>query len=130
MKKMFFVFPLLLLVGLVNAQTLKSTMYTIKKSDFKTEIYNTDIVITPSQITIKNFTNGFTEDHIMKVDRIENKDYDGKMCVWYYCTDVKKDELSGTFYKDICIYDKSGKSLVFVSFADEVTEYWYKFYLK
>lgn len=105
-------------------------MYTELKSEAKTTIYSTDIIITPTLITIKKWYNGKTEDAKLKVNRKVDQLYMGTMCTWYYCTDVKKDELSGTYYQAICVYDKIENSFIFASFADEITMYWHKFYLK
>lgn len=117
---------------LSNAQTFKTKYYLAAESEFKTNDFVTDIIITPTLITIKKFESGRTEDSSMKVDRIETKPYGimDRPCSWYFCTDTKKDVISGTYYKGIFVYDKVEKSIIYASFADEISMYWYKFYLK
>lgn len=130
MKKLITLFASLFITYLSVGQTFKTSMYIAKESALKTEMVSNDIIITQSTITIKKFENGGASDCVMKIDRIENKPYMGAKCTWYFCTDTKKDLLSGTYYKGIFIYDKADKSIVYANFADEVSMYWYKFYLK
>jgi hypothetical protein len=130
MKKSIIAVLLLGIICSVNAQQFKTSMYIEKEAKLVSNNYQTDVIISPTTITIKKWNSGKTEDQVMKIDKIETKPYIDKMCTWYFCTDIKKDDITGTYYKDICVYNKNEKTLIYASFADEVSIYWYKFRLK
>jgi len=129
-KKPIITIFLLASVYFVNAQNFKSFQVIENEANFKSTMYVTDVVISPSLITIKRWGNGRKDDVVMKVDKIVTKLYFDRMCTWYYCTDTKKDDLDVDYRKSICIYSKYDKSLVYANFADEVTVFWNKLFLK
>lgn len=132
LKTMKTIFLLLLMSVSIGAfsQTYKSVAYVERESKFTSVDYETSVTILPTTITIKKWNNDKSSDQIMKVDKIENKPYFDRVCTWYFCTDAKKDISEDYFRKSICIYDKSTNTLIYANFADEVTIFWYKFYLK
>ena len=130
MKKLIFVLFLFGVAYSANAQNFKTFEFIEREAKFVNTAYATDVFISPSFITLKKWNNGRKDDVVMKINKIENKLYFDKMCTWYFCTDTKKDDLDTDFRKNICIYNKNDKTLVFANFADEVTIFWYKLYLK
>ena len=130
MKKLILVFLLLSAAYFVSAQNFKSFQVIENDANFKSTMYITDVVITPSLITIKKFFNGRKDDVVIKVDKIVTKLYNDRMCTWYYCTDTKKEDMDVDYRKSICIYSKYDKSLVYAFFGDEVTVFWNKLFLK
>lgn len=113
----------------MNGQSLKSTSLLIKKSEVLSNDRETNIIISESEITIKNYSDNNKKDLIRKIEKIESKPYNNINCTWYYCVSVEKDIFRNDYRKSIFIYDKLGKSILFADFASEVDVFWTKFYL-
>lgn len=112
---------------LTNAQEFKIQYYLKKETSITSQTYKTDLIITPTTITLKNFYGNKTEDVIRKIDKIETKPYWDIDCIWYYCTDIEKDIISNDYRKSIFIYNGIKKNIVFADFATEIDVQWFKF---
>lgn len=112
----------------VDAQELKTHSFLRKELEVLSETKETDILITESEIVLKNINNNNTKDLIRKIERTEVKLYNGVSCTWYYCISVEKDIFSNDYRKSIFIYDRLGKSLLFADFVSEVDVFWKRFY--
>ena len=122
MKNLLFVFVLLLCFNLTNGQTKQYSSFASlsQSNEFKTRTINRVVTVYDSAITVSNYRNGGTEELILEINNIANKEYNcsEKKYPWYYCTDTKKDELCG-YQKFIVIilFDK----IIITRFEDEVT---------
>ncbi len=133
-KNLLITFLLISVAYFANAQTFKGSSFLSKGSKFESKIYETDVIITPATITIKNWGNS-NEDFIMKINKIETKPYDDKVCTWYYCTSTKKgadEDMNGNYRKNICILDSKAlpSSLIIANFFSEVDIHWYQILFK
>lgn len=113
---------------LVNAQDLKSHSYLNKKLEVLSEINETEISITESEIVLKNYIDNKSKDLIRKIEKIETKPYNDINCTWYYCISTEKDIFRNDYRKSVFIYDKISKSLLFADFVSEVDVIWKKFF--
>ncbi|GGF09276.1 hypothetical protein SAMN05443634_101122 [Chishuiella changwenlii] len=112
---------------LLNAQELKSSSFLNKEIEVLGVNNKTDILITESEIILKNFLENHTKDDIKKIERIEIKPYNGIKSTWYYCISTEMDIFRNEYRKSIFIYDKVGRTLLYADFASEVDIYWKKF---
>ena len=65
----------------------------------------------------------------MMIDKVVQKKYEERDCTWYYCTDKYNDIING-HAKAIFIHNRLDKSIIYAYFANEVTVFWCKIYLK
>lgn len=127
MKKLLMTFTIILLSLASYSQTFKSFSLSKQKPEFETDTKDRIITISNKEITVTNFLDGSTKTWHLIINRIENKEWinDG-MQKTYYCTDKDKDFISGTYRKAI-VHKTSNGSIVFASFADEMTILLYVF---
>ncbi|MDP5202135.1 hypothetical protein [Flavobacterium sp. DG2-3] len=128
MKKIITIF-LICIYNFSNGQELKSHSFIKKESNIVDGTHETKIIITESEIILKNYANNKTNDLIRIIERSEMKPYNGINCIWYYCISTEKNLFRGDYRKSIFIYDKVGKNIVFADFASEIDIYWTKFLL-
>ena len=119
---------LICISNFVNAQELESHSYLNKKMEVLSEINETKILITESEIILKNYIDNNTKDLKRKIQNTEKKAYNGISCTWYYCTSIEKDIFRNDYRKSIFIYDEQSKSLLFADFVSEVDVFWKKFF--
>ena len=101
-----------------------------KKSTFEIEEKSRTITVNNETIVISKLLNGGKEDYALRIDKIDEKDYNTDVnCKWYYCTSVKKDFLLG-FTKAIVVVPRSGRSIYLFDFADEVTIFSHQFLIR
>jgi hypothetical protein len=114
----------LMLLSLASySQTFKSP-YVIKgKTNFATEMKDRIITISDKEISISNFIGG-TKTQYLIVNKIEEKDYNGIKCKYYYCTTKDEDIING-FQKAIII--KEFNTLYLGLFATEIDIFKYMF---
>lgn len=112
----------------VKAQELNSHSYLNKKSEVLSEVNETTILITESEIILKKYLDDNTKDLIRKIEKTETKPYNGTNCTWYYCISTEKDIFKNDYRKSIFIYDRLSKSLLFADFVSEVDVFWKKFF--
>lgn len=130
-KTLLLSFILLLTTFASQAQQFisKSSLHEVKK--LNTEYTTRKILITATAITITKFINGGKDDLKVKVDKITEKDFQFYgTAKWYYCTDMEKDVISGTFRKYIIVIPKSQDAIHIFDFADETTMYYTELLLR
>ncbi|KQO22928.1 hypothetical protein ASF10_11295 [Flavobacterium sp. Leaf82] len=112
----------------INAQELKSSSLLIKELEVVSKDREMNILISESEIVLKKYLDNNRKDLIRKIEKIEEKSYNGINCIWYYCISTEKDIFRNDYRKSIFIYDKLNRNLLFADFASEVDVFWTKFF--
>jgi len=127
-KTILFTFSMLIAtLGIGQNKTIKCSYSINEVKDFKTEYKERNIIITPQLITITKLLNGGKEDAKCKIDKTAEKEFNDKICIWYYCTSTVKDFING-YSKMIVIVSKSNDVIDLYTFADEVTVFHQSFH--
>jgi hypothetical protein len=121
---------LICFTSVLYAQNYKVHSLIKKEQNVVSEVRQINISVNDEFIIIKNYKNVYTEDLIMKIEKIEQKLYQQTNCVWFYCVSVEKDMFNNNYRKGIFIYDKVGKNMLFANFISEVDVSWTKFLLE